>query len=43
MSEVFDNNADGYQDSHMTISFDSDGNRRLPGRLVYVDEVTCIG
>ena len=43
VSELFDNNADGYKDSHMTVGIDGNGNRRLPGRLVYVDEVTCIG
>lgn len=39
--DLFFNNADGYQDSHKTIKL---GNGKpKTGRLVYVDEATCIG
>ena len=42
ISELFDNNANAYQDSHKTVALDANGNPKAQ-RLVYVDEVTCIG
>ena len=40
--DLFFNNADGYQDSHKTIKLGKNGKPKT-GRLVYVDEATCIG